>query len=371
MSKILCYKIKLETVGPLHIGSGQRLERADYILNKNTIYVIDPVKLFNGLNSLNMLSEFEKEVIGAPRANMTMFVRSNGIKPDEYKKWSSYSYNITQDTDVKNMQIMTCVKDAYNLPYIPGSSLKGCIRNALLNHKLLNVKWDKLADSVEQNATYMKSRKAYLSNEAKSAELPFRTHNLNKGERAGITNDIFKGIRVSDSKPLTKDDIILCRKIDITPDGKRHSLPLLRECIKPGTIIEFTLEIDSTVFTYSIDAVIAAIKAFYGNQQRCFISKYPRIASDNISGNLIYLGGGSGFVSKTAVYSLFKDERKALKVASVILDNVDSKNKGKKVGKHLSDPSVYGVSPHTRKCTLYNNSLYDFGLCKIDFQPID
>ncbi len=28
------------------------------------------------------------------------------------------------------------------------------------------------------------------------------------------------------------------------------------------------------------------------------------------------------------------------------------------------------VSPHMRKCTLYNNELMDFGLCKINFQPI-
>lgn len=370
MSKISCYKIRLETVGPLHIGSGQRLERADYILNKNTIYVIDPVKLFNGLKTINMLSDFENAVIGTQRANMSVFVRNNGIRPEEYKKWVSYSYSISSDTDVKNMQIFQCVKDAYNLPYIPGSSLKGCIRNAVLNYKLLNEKWDKLADSVERNADCMKNRKAYLSNEAERAELPFRTHNLEKDKRPSITNDIFKGMRVSDSKPLKKEDIILCRKIDITPDGKRRSLPILRECIKPNTVIEFTLELDSSVFAYNADDIIAAIKAFYNNQQKRFISKFQQVASANAAGSLVYLGGGSGFVSKTAVHSLFKDERKALKVASVILDNVDSKNKGKKVGNHRSDPSVYGVSPHTRKCTLYNNSLYDFGLCKIDFQPI-
>ena len=141
---------------------------------------------------------------------------------------------------------------------------------------------------------------------------------------------------------------------------------VVRECIKPGTIIESALEIDSTVFKYDINTVIFAIKAFYDNQNNCFLSKYPFVASDRMSANLIYIGGGSGFVSKTAVYSLFKNRNKAVELTGKILDNLDKA----KVGKHYLDYEKYNVSPHTRKCTVYDSIQYDFGLCKIDFQPM-
>ncbi|MGN1317648.1 MAG: type III-A CRISPR-associated RAMP protein Csm5 [Lachnospirales bacterium] len=370
MNNILIYNISLEVTGPIHIGSGVKLERTDYIKNKNTIYVLNPIKLFDGLKSLNLLHTFENDILGQSKGDMTAFVKKNNIAYEDYIKWSDYNYKITDDIK-NNTQILTCIKDAYNLPYIPGSSLKGCIRNAVLNSRFMaSDKFKDLELSVERGLKEEKSRKQYLKRESKKADSIFYTYNTKSNVNPDISNDIFKGLRISDSKPLKQEDIILCQKIDVSTDGRKRKLPVFRECIKPGTIIDFTLEIDKSIFTLDIDKLILSIKAFYINQKKCFLSKYPQIATDKLKGNLIYLGGGAGFVSKTAVYSLFKDKQKGLKAVSIILDKVDSTNKGKKVGKHLLDPTKYGVSPHTRKCTQYNNTLYDFGLCKIDFKPI-
>jgi CRISPR type III-A-associated RAMP protein Csm5 len=365
------YKVSLTVVGPLHIGSGKRLERLDYILSGDKIYVVDSVKLFHGLKKLGLLSQFEREVLGSDRVNLSSFVRQNNLRPDEYKRWMSYSYSVARDTNVKNMQIMTFVKDAYNLPYVPGSSLKGAIRNAIMNTELAaSDKYRAISTSVERSLNDRVSRKQYLQNEARQAERMFYTYNVEEGKRPAISNDIFKGLIVSDSKPLRQEDIILCGKVDAAPDGKSHRLNLLRECIKPGTVIEFTITIKEDVFKYSVNDIIAAVKAFYDKQVDCFLSSFQSIQTDRLKGNFLYLGGSSGFVSKTAVYSLFKDKKKALGTAAKILDTVDSKNKGVKVGRHLSDPSKYGVSPHIRKCTMYNGKLLDFGLCSVDFQPI-
>jgi len=42
------YKITIETLGPLHIGSGHEIGKKDWILNRrdNSAYRIDEVKLF-------------------------------------------------------------------------------------------------------------------------------------------------------------------------------------------------------------------------------------------------------------------------------------------------------------------------------------
>lgn len=362
------YNVTLKTIGPLHIGSGQKLAKFDYIIDNGVIYVIDPAKMFKGLKKLGLVKAFEKSVM--ERSNLFNFVKSYNISSNEYRKWSIYSYRLYNYVDIKSMQIMTCVKDPYNMPYIPGSSLKGALRNAVLNYELMKSYREDIADSVEMGMQNNSSKKYYLKNDSENADKIFRTHNLENNEKPTVTNDIFKGLRVSDSKPLKTEDIILCQKVDITPDGVKNSINCFRECIKPGVNIEFQIDVDDNVLKYDTDGIINAVKAFYNKQISCFLSKFKNISSDNKTGNFIYIGGGSGFVSKTAVYSLFHNEDKALKAASVILDTVDSTNKGKKVGNHLEDPYKFGVAPHMRKCTMYNNSLYDFGLCVIDFKPI-
>lgn len=370
MGKILNYKVRLEVMGPVHIGSGVTLEKSEYIYNKNMIYVLDPVKMFDYMRKTNLLGEYEKEIMSGAGSNMTFFVRNKEIPVSEYKNWASYSYRIDEEVNVKNMQINTCIKDAYNMPYIPGSSLKGCIRNAVLNTTLIEKEKSRLADDIEWRSEIYAKRNVYLKNESEKADDVFRRYNLQEGKRPAIENDIFKGLRISDSRPLKRDDITLCPKIDVSPEGRRGRINILRECIRPGTIAEFNLEINTGIFEYDADALLDCIRTFYKNQRECFLRKFQPLGNDNKRGDFLYIGGGTGFVSKTALYGLFHNRERGLKVASVILDKVDSVNKGKKTGDHIEDPKKYGVSPHMRKCTLYNNVLTDFGLCKIDFQPI-
>ena len=47
------------------------------------------------------------------------------------------------------------------------------------------------------------------------------------------------GLRISDSKPISADCLILCRKKDKMPNGTVKELNILRECIRPGTKLEF------------------------------------------------------------------------------------------------------------------------------------
>ena len=79
--------------------------------------------------------------------------------------------------------------------------------------------------------------------------------------------DIMSGIIVGDSEPLSREDIILCQKWEQHTDGTYKTLNLLRECIKPGTVIKSTLTIDETLcnikrkifwkqYSYSMNSII-------------------------------------------------------------------------------------------------------------------
>ena len=369
------YKCRLEVLGPLFVGSGEKIEKAEYIHDRtsNRIYVMDSVKMFNGLQKRKLLNKFQDSVMNAERGvNLYNFIRDNNIQSSEYSKWARYSYEVDSSIDLRQTQIMACMKDAYNMPYIPGSSLKGAIRNCILNAMLLQTnRFESTAVAVETEE--YDRRNIYLSKIAKKLDADlFHTLERDEKNRNNAVNSIFQGLRVSDSKPLPIDKIVLCQKIDVLPDGKRNPLNVQRECIAPGTVIEFDIEIDTNFFPFDGEDICNFIKAMYDNERKCFLSAFPNVQTEN--GNLLYLGGGTGYVSKTAVYSLFKEKIRAVKNAGKILDKVDStvKKRGRtvKVGNHLEDLKTYKVSPHTRKCTLYKKKLYDFGLCRLDFQPM-
>ena len=370
------YEIKIEVLGPLHIGNGKKISKAEYVYDKTDkkFYIMDTFKMFKGLARLGLLEQFEKFVFEGSNnkkqkeVDLSYFLRTNNVKKEDYKSWASYSYMANSDADNKNY-ILECIKDPYNMVYVPGSSLKGAIRNAILNAVLLkNDKFEAIARSVE--TAEFKNRNYYLLQEAELLNTKI-FHRMRKCEDPNlkienVVNDIFRAFRVSDSKPISTENIVLCKKVDVFGDGSRNELKnILRESIKPNTIIEASLEIDESVFKMSLESIENAIKIMYNNTKRNFLSKFPNV--HNEKGVLLYIGGGSGFVSKTAIYSLYHDEKRALKNASEILDKVCPKDN---MGNHKIDQYEYGVSPRVRKCTLYNNKLYDFGLCRIEFKPI-
>lgn len=373
MAEILNYKLTLEVLGPLFIGSGEEIKKAEYVhsIKDNKIYVMNPLKMFNGLKELNLLKEYEKAIIKEPRAfNLYNFIKDYNIKLSDYKKWAAYSYDVDPKSNFSKTHIMSFVKDAYYMPYIPGSSLKGAIKNAFLNAYLTRTdKFEDLAQSVK-NADF-KGRNNYMKAEENNIKVralhSAKRKNEKKEDIKDIANDIFYGIRISDSEPIGLENIVICQKQDILPNGKiiKHN-EVQRECLKPGTKVTFEVTIDTKIFKYDGEKLCKIIKLMYNNINKVFLSSF-NVNVKPESGNLIYVGGGVGFLSKTVIYSLFKNKNEAVNVASVILDNTDAKGKP---GKHKEDPKKYGISPHTRKCTTYDGRLYDFGLCRIDFQPM-
>lgn len=281
-------------------------------------------KMFQGLKKLGKLEAYEDFMLNNRYSDLYSFIKDNELLND-YADWAKYSYYVGFNMKQRGTQISTCIKDAYNKPYIPGSSIKGALRNAILNAELItnNRKYSAMALQVK-NETY-RNRKGYLAGVANSIE-----------KKAGFMDDDkdklyskFTGIRVSDSSPLSEKDIIMCAKLDTLPmhtDAKKRErqLPVLRECIKPNTTIEFTLEIDEKFCDYSLKDIENSIGLMYNNTYDKFLSAYS-LEKVSTKLNPLYIGGGVGYQSKTVTYSLFDDKDEAVEAVSVILDNVCSK----------------------------------------------
>lgn len=374
-NNILHYTLTLTAIGPVHIGSGEEISKKEclYLSNERKVYILDPMKVFNGMKKLKLLKDYEKFLLESSMKNFTYFVNDYKISPLEYKSWAAY---ILPLDNVYNMNesdnIMAFVKDPYGMPYIPGSSLKGAIRTAVQNTMIEKDRNVFKTEASQIMSEDFRNKRAYLSRQEKNiSETLFCTLEKDKNRKGNAVNDIFQGLRISDSRPLSVEDLILCGKTDILPDGNppKTSVPMKRECIKPGTKIVFDLDIDRSIIKLSDKSIYRAADSFYQSYRENFLSSFKKLdTTENAGEHLIYIGGGAGFATKTSVYSLYDSKEKGTSAVQKILVNTTSTKRKSDPHKHYLDLKKYHVSPHTRKCTKYRGNIYDMGLCSIDIR---
>lgn len=118
-------KVKIETLTPVHIGCGNTLQKGlDYVVVDDNLYVIDQKKVLDiiGTHKIDAwVSSIEKG------EDIAGFISRQGVKthPKEYSTrnmWCGKGYATVKE----------CIHDGRGLPYIPGSSIKGAIRTAVL-----------------------------------------------------------------------------------------------------------------------------------------------------------------------------------------------------------------------------------------------
>lgn len=99
----------IQTIGPIHIGSGQVLKKQDYIydFHKSKVHMINGnqlVKVLKRKNLLNMYQEFLRYPPKNPRENgLKNFLEAHKITQSEWKEFISYSESVNQG---KSMAIL-------------------------------------------------------------------------------------------------------------------------------------------------------------------------------------------------------------------------------------------------------------------------
>ena len=166
----------------------------------------------------------------------------------------------------------------------------------------------------------------------------------------------FKYLQISDSEPISKDKLILSQKIDVGINKSENNISIYRESIRPGETIKFQMVLDDR-FIMDIEEIKDAIRDFFSDVDYYFLQHF---GFPERKGNYIYLGGGSGYVSKTLTYPIFDD--KGFEYAKRILDR-KSPGKGHR--------HVKFASPQRVKMTNYNRKLLEMGLCEISFKEVD
>lgn len=349
------YEFTLTVKGPVHIGDGKTLTKVDYFFYKDRIYFPNLHKMFLYIKQMHLTSDYESFMYSA-RNDLTYWLNDKRIISAVAEKCTDYSISLVGSSASKPRNLSTFVKDPYGNPYIPGSSLKGLIRTLLLAKEIVDNPDDyaEIERDIRRGIRNPRANKNNMLNSESSTLEEIAFHKLNcSDKRKNAVNDVFKGLIVSDSQPLSTNDLIVTEKIDYNIVGNEKPLPLYRESLVPNTQVKFNVTIDTSIFNYTIDDILQAVKLFAEDYYTYFSSNFIGIKKP--TSNTVWLGGGAGYVSKTIMYNLFGDD--AYNIVSSVL-NVTTKH-------HHDKDTKKGVSPVTVKLTKYNNTLCHCGECTL------
>jgi CRISPR/Cas system CSM-associated protein Csm5 (group 7 of RAMP superfamily) len=309
-------------------------------------------------------------MLSGGRLDLTGWLRNQQLMDSDLKSAIKYRLDCGDAVIEKGrtIQMLECIKNPYGEPYIPGTSLKGMFRTIFLCQDMLDnpdkYRREKalLENDVLGSSSFGRiSRNTFLRKNIGNIEaIKYRTLSKKEERPSDAVNDIMQGFIVSDSEPLSVNDLVLCQKVEYHVDGTEKTLPILRECIKPNTEIRFTITVDTSVCEYTGKMVEEAVKKVIENYYSCFQSAFK--GTDIPRANYLFLGGGSGFVSKTIVHAMYKeDKNKRIEVPQTIFEKTNVPRNHK----HYKDKE-YGVSPHILKCTRYKGQTMQMGLCKLE-----
>lgn len=367
------YRVTITALSPIHVGSGQTIGKKEYLYlkNNNKVVILDGAKLYKDICDRNLEDKYINYLKDSEdkAPYLEDWLRKNNYRINDYKKWEKYELKVSENQKQGTLkEIHTFVKDAYGMPYVPGSSIKGMIRTALIAWELTrNPEMRKKLRQQINEALTKNEEKNFLEEETSQLEQEI-LYTLGRNEdKNNAVNDKLAGIRVSDSAPIAIQKLTLCQKIDTTLEGKDRKIPLMRECLPPKTEIIFDLTIDTTMKTYSMEDIIDAINKYQMICNKYFYREFMNV--NPLQKNVVWLGGGCGFATKTILYALYQNKTKAVEA----IDQIFKTTLGDDLyQQHKHDQDIEKqVAPHIRKRTSYARTKYDMGMAKLEYKEVE
>jgi len=290
-------ELTLKVESPLHIGSGETYVEMDFIADKRSIKLIDYEKLLE-------MVEFNKEVVDKlMKAAETGEVKNSiteifGIDRSQIP-FSKVIDFIGKEPE-RSLKIQKHIQTS-GRAYIPGSSIKGFLRTAVL-FKFLEENPDVLIVSLQK----LKKR---LSRERNPFRFRKKAAELFEKEVFGSTphKDIFRSLMATDSSFAENTAVYEVRII-----GNPQTIPLYLECIPPKEILNCKVQIDESIketdgrlkyltFDYIVESVRHFTKQIIKEDKtyRNYPADVFRFYSEIEGKDLMRLGHSTGYFSKT------------------------------------------------------------------------
>lgn len=270
------YKIDAKAAWHVHVGGGDdhKLNPLDYVVKESVkdgkayFYRIDVGEMMK--NDSHFADEFTRIVERDDSIHYLRKMIYDNFNPEKKNTWihradvtggflNEYKKNLN-DTLLNNQLIVNCMPMNSGKVYIPGSSIKGSIRTAVL---------DSLARKEGYENVYNEVKRKMKENQNK-----YKRDNKNGGNKNDkiesdkvekqllgynrMENDPFKAVKVTDAiLPQNSTVIVVVKNVGKDKIGETKEsdggIAMYMEMVKPGTEFEFRISIEDKAGMNGID----------------------------------------------------------------------------------------------------------------------
>jgi CRISPR-associated protein Csm5 len=305
------YRLKITVLTPLHIGNGREmLKDYDYAVHGGRTWRINE-------NALLDAQDVEDPRVTEMLARVKP---AELLKPQDFTDGSPYFRYVLKGVPKSSAEgavVREHIKDAFDHPYLPGTTVKGALRTALGWHL-----WEKKG---------LRPEIGRLGGSPKFAASGYERDLFGKNPN----NDLLRALHVADSALLDAAALMLVNVRVLTQRGKPGS-PVEVEAIRRETVIESELKLDTALFSQwakarelylpNADALLnfaeiarqhsrAAIQRELAwakglNEGKNLIAHYQSMLDYSLAPNAFFLqlGWGGGWEQKTFGARLKRDE---------------------------------------------------------------
>lgn len=375
-------KMCLKVVTPINISDGIVLGAKDYLYDsrRQKVFFLNLHQWHMFIYKHMLLEKYESYLANfRDKQSLLEWLQMQGYDIDDVRtvitSEAQATVNLMDNEKKKTLNdINRHIQQPEGSLYVPGSSIKGVFRTAILYSLLqkrqdIKVKyWRQIQEKISSN--YFKPYRDFnkLISDLENEFL----HTLRLVDGNIRSNNAvcsaMRGLQVSDTYASRNMQTAILQKVDGGFDkfGKASpkKLPIFRECMLPKAELFFDVKIEkavmSTIGINTVDDLLKATHSFFAAVtdllQQAFEKEYQEAFQGVAAGNM-FLGGNTGFLSKTILAMLAPDKDTAKNTIKVLLD------KSFKTHKHLLRDKV--IAPRTLKCTNYNGKLMLMGVAEV------
>lgn len=375
-------KMCLKVVTPINIADGIVLGAKDYLYDsrRQKVFFLNLHQWHLFIYKHMLLEKYESYLANfRDKQSLLEWLRMQGYDIDDVRTVITSEAQATVNLmDSERKKTLNDISRHIQQPdgslYVPGSSIKGVFRTAILYSLLqkrqdIKVKyWRQIQEKISSN--YFKPYRDFnkLISDLEN-ELLHTLRLLDGNIRSNnAVCSAMRGLQVSDTYASRNVQTAILQKVDGGFDkfGKASpkKLPIFRECMLPEAELFFDVKIEkavmNTIAINSVDDLLKATHSFFAAVtdllQQAFGKEYQEAFQGVAAGNM-FLGGNTGFLSKTLLAMLAPDKDTAKNTIKVLLD------KSFKTHKHLLRDKI--IAPRTLKCTNYNGKLMLMGVAEV------
>jgi len=235
------YRLKITVLTPLHIGNGREMLRGyDFAEKRGEIWRFNEDALLETRDITD--PKIIEQLARAKPADLITDDR-------EYNDGSPlFRYHIPGEVRADQGRVREFIKDVYDRPYLPGTSLKGALRTAIGWWE-----WGQQQKVAPESDLYQpngeKKRKEFAASEFERDIFGRKPPKDSPGSDPNY--DLMRALQVSDSEPFTPD---VLRVINVAVFRSAGSQPKINritslEVVSPKVVFTVEIKLDTALFS--------------------------------------------------------------------------------------------------------------------------